>query len=303
MTTDTGRRGPRMTAVLRGLRAPGLAPWTHLYEPPAPPGRGAPRTVFLGVSTILLDDGDTAILTDGFFSRPGLLRMRFGRLRPDRARIAAGLGVIPRVVGEGRAIMQGKLTLAEAERRIRDNWHPYHDRLRALIAEARALHGMAILVDCHSMPHDALNATRAAVEEGIVPGGGVALLKASRVLDGFKGENDDQEAGVAIVRRALQAPIRQIAENAGVEGSIVVGKVLENASATFGFNAQTEEYVDLVQAGVIDPAKVVRTALQDAASVAGLLITTEAAVSELPEDKPAMAMGGGGMGGMGGMDF
>ncbi|MDP2213384.1 chaperonin GroEL, partial [Phenylobacterium sp.] len=116
---------------------------------------------------------------------------------------------------------------------------------------------------------DALNATRAAVEEGIVPGGGVALLKASKILDGFKGDNDDQEAGVAIIRRALQAPIRQIAENAGVEGSIVVSKVLENDSPTFGFNAQTEEYVDMVQAGVIDPAKVVRTALQDAASVAG----------------------------------
>ncbi len=153
---------------------------------------------------------------------------------------------------------------------------------------------------------DALNATRAAVEEGIVPGGGVALLKASRVLDGFKGDNDDQEAGVAIVRRALQAPIRQIAENAGVEGSIVVGKVLENGSATFGFNAQTEEYVDLVQAGVIDPAKVVRTALQDAASVAGLLITTEAAIVEAPKKGGGAAGGGmpgGGMGGMGDMDF
>jgi len=150
---------------------------------------------------------------------------------------------------------------------------------------------------------DALNATRAAVEEGIVPGGGVALLKASKVLDGFKGDNDDQEAGVAIVRRALQSPIRQIAENAGVEGSIVVGKVLENSSATFGFNAQTEEYVDLVQAGVIDPAKVVRTALQDAASVAGLMITTEAAIVEAPK-KNAPAMPGGGMpGGMGDMDF
>ncbi|MBS0334645.1 MAG: chaperonin GroEL [Proteobacteria bacterium] len=152
---------------------------------------------------------------------------------------------------------------------------------------------------------DALNATRAAVEEGIVPGGGVALLKASKVLDGFKGDNDDQEAGVAIVRRALQAPIRQIAENAGVEGSIVVGKVLENTSATFGFNAQTEEYVDLVQAGVIDPAKVVRTALQDAASVAGLLITTEAAIVEAPKKGGGAAGGmpGGGMGGMGDMDF
>src|SRR6201996_7987775 len=151
---------------------------------------------------------------------------------------------------------------------------------------------------------DALNATRAAVEEGIVAGGGVALLKASKVLDGFTGDNDDQTAGVAIVRRALQAPIRQIAENAGVEGSIVVGKILENKSATFGFNAQTEEYVDLVAAGVIDPAKVVRTALQDAASVSGLLITTEAAIADAPKKGGA---GGGGMPGgdhgMGGMDF
>jgi chaperonin GroEL len=152
---------------------------------------------------------------------------------------------------------------------------------------------------------DALNATRAAVEEGMVPGGGVALLKASKVLEGFKVDNADQEAGVAIVRRALQAPIRQIAENAGVEGSIVVGKIMENASATFGFNAQTEEYVDLIQAGIMDPAKVVRTALQDAASVAGLLITTEAAIVEAPKKGGgAGGMPGGGMGGgMGDMDF
>ncbi|WP_091737152.1 chaperonin GroEL [Phenylobacterium immobile] len=150
---------------------------------------------------------------------------------------------------------------------------------------------------------DALNATRAAVEEGIVPGGGVALLKASKVLDGLKGDNDDQDAGIAIVRRALQAPIRQISENAGVEGSIVVSKVLENASPTFGFNAQTEEYVDLIQAGVIDPAKVVRTALQDAASVSGLLITTEAAIVEAPKKGGGAAGGMPDMGGMGGMDF
>jgi chaperonin GroEL len=154
---------------------------------------------------------------------------------------------------------------------------------------------------------DALNATRAAVEEGIVAGGGVALLKAGKALDGLKGDNPDQNAGIAIVRRALQAPIRQIAENAGVEGSIVVGKVLENDSATFGFDAQTETYVDLITAGIIDPAKVVRTALQDAASVAGLMITTEAAVVEAPK-KPANGAGGGGgmgggMGGMGDMDF
>src|ERR1700749_2321249 len=152
---------------------------------------------------------------------------------------------------------------------------------------------------------DALNATRAAVEEGIVAGGGVALLKASKALDGLTGDNDDQNAGIAIVRRALQAPIRQIVENAGVEGSIVVGKVLENSSPTFGFNAQTEEYVDMIAAGVMDPAKVVRTALQDAASIAGLLITTEAAIVEAPKKGGGGAGGmpGGGMGGRGDMDF
>ena len=154
---------------------------------------------------------------------------------------------------------------------------------------------------------DALNATRAAVEEGIVPGGGIALLKATKALEGLKGDNADQTAGIAIIRRAIQAPIRQIVENAGVEGSIVVGKVLENPSATYGFNAQTEEYVDMIKAGVIDPAKVVRTALQDAASVAGILITTEAAVADAPKKASAGGagggMGGGGMGGMGDMDF
>ena len=150
---------------------------------------------------------------------------------------------------------------------------------------------------------DALNATRAAVDEGIVPGGGTALLKASKALETLKGANDDQTAGINIVRRALQAPIRQIAENAGVEGSVVVNAVLADASPNFGFNAQTEQYVDLVVDGVIDPAKVVRTALQDAASVSGLLITTEAAVVESPKKDAAPAMPGGGMGGMGGMDF
>jgi chaperonin GroEL len=150
---------------------------------------------------------------------------------------------------------------------------------------------------------DALNATRAAVDEGIVTGGGCALLKASKALEGLKGDNDDQTAGIAIVRRALQAPIRQISENAGVEGSIVVGKILESNDVNFGFNAQTELYVDMVADGVIDPAKVVRIALQDAASVAGLLITTEAAVVEAPKKDSAPAMPGGGMGGMGGMDY
>ncbi|MEO1136932.1 MAG: chaperonin GroEL, partial [Pseudomonadota bacterium] len=151
---------------------------------------------------------------------------------------------------------------------------------------------------------DALNATRAAVEEGIVPGGGTALLYASKALDGLSGENPDQDAGVNIVRKALQSPIRQIVANAGGEGSIVVGKLLEQDDFKFGFNAQTDEYGDLIATGIVDPAKVVRTALQDAASVAGLLITTEAMVAEAPKKDgggaPAMPDMGG-MGGMGGM--
>ena len=150
---------------------------------------------------------------------------------------------------------------------------------------------------------DALNATRAAVEEGIVPGGGVALLWAAKSLK-VKGDNEDQEAGISIIRRALQAPIRQIAENAGVEGSIVVGKVTDHKSPSFGFDAQTGEYGDLIGKGIIDPAKVVRVALQDASSVAGLLVTTEAMVAERPKkDSGSPGMPGGGMGGMGGMDY
>jgi chaperonin GroEL len=149
---------------------------------------------------------------------------------------------------------------------------------------------------------DALNATRAAVEEGIVPGGGVALLRAKAAVAKLKSSVADEQAGINIVLKALEAPIRQIVDNAGGEGSIVVGKITENKSETYGFNAQTDEYVDMISAGIVDPAKVVRTALQDAASVAGLLITTEAMVAEVPKDKPAMPMGGGG-GGMGGMDF
>ena len=149
---------------------------------------------------------------------------------------------------------------------------------------------------------DALNATRAAVQEGIVVGGGVALVQAAKRLADLKGANSDQNAGISIVRRALEAPLRQIAENAGVDGSVVAGKIRESDDLTFGFNAQTEEYGDMFKFGVIDPAKVVRTALEDAASVAGLLITTEAMVAEKPEKKPAMPQGGPG-GGMGDMDF
>jgi chaperonin GroEL len=148
---------------------------------------------------------------------------------------------------------------------------------------------------------DALNATRAAVEEGVVPGGGVMLLRAAQAITA-KGDNDDQDAGIAIVKKALQAPIRQIAENAGVEGSIVVGKVLEARGAAFGYDAQNDEYGDMLDKGIIDPAKVVRTALQDAASIAGLLITTEAAVAEAPrKDAGHGHAHGGGMGGMGDM--
>jgi len=149
---------------------------------------------------------------------------------------------------------------------------------------------------------DALNATRAAVEEGIVPGGGVALLRAKKAVEKLKSDNADVQAGINIVLRALEAPIRQIVENAGVEGSIVVSKVLENKADSFGFDAQTEQYKDLVSAGIIDPTKVVRTALQDAASVAGLLVTTEAMVAEHPKKEAPMGMPPGG-GGMGGMDF
>ncbi|RFC69050.1 MULTISPECIES: chaperonin GroEL [Mesorhizobium] len=150
---------------------------------------------------------------------------------------------------------------------------------------------------------DALNATRAAVEEGIVPGGGTALLRAASAVTS-RGANADQDAGIAIVKRALQAPARQIAANAGAEASIVAGKILENKSSTFGYNAQTGEYGDMISLGIVDPVKVVRTALQDAASVAGLLVTTEAMIAEAPKkDSPMPAMPGGGMGGMGGMDF
>jgi chaperonin GroEL len=148
---------------------------------------------------------------------------------------------------------------------------------------------------------DALNATRAAVEEGIVPGGGVALLRAKKAVGRIHNENPDVQAGINIVLKALESPARQIAENAGAEASIVVGKIMGDKSETFGFDAQDEKYVDMVEAGIIDPAKVVRTALQDAGSVAGLLVTTEAMVAELPKDEAAPAMPGGGMGGMGGM--
>jgi chaperonin GroEL len=150
---------------------------------------------------------------------------------------------------------------------------------------------------------DALHATRAAVEEGIVPGGGTALLYATRALDGLTGANEDQTRGIDIIRKAITAPVKQIAENAGSDGAVVAGKLLDGSDENIGFNAATDVYENLKAAGVIDPTKVVRTALQDAASVAGLLITTEAAIVDRPEDKPAMPPMGGGMGGMGDMGF
>jgi chaperonin GroEL len=150
---------------------------------------------------------------------------------------------------------------------------------------------------------DALNATKAAVEEGIVPGGGTALLYATKALNGLTGDNEDQTAGIAIVRKAIQAPIRQIVENAGVEASIVVGKLLEQKSNTFGWDAQGERYGDFIEFGIVDPTKVVRTALQNASSVAALLITTEAMVADRPKKEAGGAPGGGMPGGMGDMDF
>ena len=150
---------------------------------------------------------------------------------------------------------------------------------------------------------DALHATRAAVEEGIVPGGGTALLYATKALEGLKGANEDQTRGIDIVRKAITAPCKQIAENAGEDGAVVAGRLLDKNDETWGFNASTDTYEDLKKAGVIDPTKVVRTALQDAASVAGLLITTEAAIADKPEDKAPMPPMGGGMGGMGDMGF
>ncbi|PIB90589.1 chaperonin GroEL [Caulobacter sp. FWC2] len=212
-------------------------------------------------------------------------------------------------IGEKDAI---EARIAQIKRQIEDTTSDY-DKEKLQERLAKLAGGVAVIrvggstevevKEKKDRVDDALNATRAAADEGIVPGGGTALLKASQALAGLTGDNADQTAGIAIVRRALQAPIRQIAENAGVEGSIVVGKVLESTSASFGFNAQTEQYVDLIADGVIDPAKVVRTALQDAASVAGLLITTEAAIVEAPKKNAGGAPGGGMPGGMGDMDF
>src|SRR5690606_34318449 len=204
--------------------------------------------------------------------------------------------------------------IAQIKRQIEDTTSDY-DREKLQERLAKLAGGVAVIrvggateievKERKDRVDDALNATRAAVEEGIVPGGGSALLRATKALEGLKGDNADQTAGVDIVRRAIQSPIRQIVKNAGGEGSIVVGKLLENDDYNFGFDAQNDEYKNLIEAGIIDPAKVVRHALQDAASIASLMITTEASIAEAP--KKEKAGGGapdmGGMGGMGGMDF
>ena len=221
------------------------------------------------------------------------------RIEKENTTIVDGAGKKQEIAGR----------IAQIKQQIEDTTSDY-DREKLQERLAKLAGGVAVIKvggatevevkEKKDLVDDALNATRAAVEEGIVPGGGVALLRAKKVIEALKSDNPDIQAGINIVSRALEAPIRQIAENAGVEGSIVVGKVLEK-SGTFGFDAQKEEYVDLVQAGIIDPTKVVRIALQDAASVASLLITTEAMIAEKPKDKapPAMPPGGG----MGGMDF
>ena len=212
------------------------------------------------------------------------------------------------VDGSGKkADIQGRITQIKAQ--IEETTSDY-DREKLQERLAKLAGGVAVIKvggatevevkERKDRVDDALNATRAAVEEGIVPGGGVALLRAKKAVDALKSDNADIQAGIKIVSKALEAPIRQIAENSGVEGSIVVGRVLEK-SGNFGFDAQKEEYVDLVLAGIIDPTKVVRIALQDAASIASILITTEAMIAEKPKEKAPAPMPGGG--GMGGMDF
>ncbi|MCJ2095648.1 chaperonin GroEL [Methylobacterium sp. J-072] len=229
--------------------------------------------------------------------------------RAKRVRIEKETTTIIDGVGE-KADIEGRISQIKAQ--IEETTSDY-DREKLQERLAKLAGGVAVIrvggatevevKEKKDRVDDALNATRAAVEEGIVPGGGTALLRAKKAVAELKSDVPDVQAGIKIVLKALEAPIRQIAQNAGVEGSIVVGKITDNTSSeTYGFNAQTEEYVDMIQAGIVDPAKVVRTALQDAASVAGLLVTTEAMVADAPKkDGGAPAMPGGG--GMGGMDF
>ncbi|KOX42669.1 molecular chaperone GroEL [Streptomyces purpurogeneiscleroticus] len=243
---------------------------------------------------------DIAILTKG--QMPMLGRAKRVRIEKETTTIIDGAGE--------KTDIEGRISQIKAQ--IEETTSDY-DREKLQERLAKLAGGVAVIrvggstevevKEKKDRVDDALHATRAAVEEGIVPGGGTALLRAKAAVQGLANDNPDVQAGIKIVLKALEAPIRQIAQNSGVEGSIVVGKILANSSETYGFNAQTEEYVDMLKAGIVDPAKVVRAAIQGAASVAGLLVTTEAMISEAPrKEAPAMPAGGG-MGGMGGMDF
>ncbi len=263
---------------------------------------------------------DIAILTGGQLVSEDL-GIKLENVRPDM------LGSAKKVVitKEDTTIVDGVGTKKDIDARvsqiraqIEDTTSDY-DREKLQERLAKLAGGVAVLKvggasevevkEKKDRVEDALHATRAAVEEGIVPGGGTTLLYASRDLDKLDATNEDQKAGINIVKRALQAPLRQIVENAGIDGAVVAGKLLESKDTSYGFDAQKLEYVDLIKAGIIDPTKVVRTALQDAASVAGLMITTEALVADIPDDNASNdnASGGmdamGGMGGMGGMGF
>ncbi len=269
------------------------------------PGFGDRRKAMLEDIAILT--GGTMIAEDLGIKLENVTVQMLGRAK--RVRIEKENTTIINGVGK-KADIEGRISQIKAQ--IEDTTSDY-DKEKLQERLAKLAGGVAVIrvggatevevKEKKDRVDDALNATRAAVEEGIVPGGGVALLRARIAVSKLRSENADEQAGISIVLKALEAPIRQIAENAGNEGSIVVGKITDNKSQTFGFNAQTEEYVDMIEAGIVDPAKVVRTALQDAASVAGLLITTEAMIGDKPKkEAPAMPMGGGG-GGMGGMDF
>jgi chaperonin GroEL len=269
------------------------------------PGFGDRRKAMLEDVAILT--GGTMIAEDLGIKLENVTVQMLGRAK--RVRIEKENTTIINGVGK-KADIEGRISQIKAQ--IEDTTSDY-DKEKLQERLAKLAGGVAVIrvggatevevKEKKDRVDDALNATRAAVEEGIVPGGGVALLRAKIAVSKLRSENADEQAGISIVLKALEAPIRQIAENGGNEGSIVVGKISENKSQTYGFNAQTEEYVDMIEAGIVDPAKVVRTALQDAASVAGLLITTEAMIGDKPKkEAPAMPMGGGG-GGMGGMDF
>jgi chaperonin GroEL len=269
------------------------------------PGFGDRRKAMLEDIAILT--GGTMIAEDLGIKLENVTIQMLGRAK--RVRIEKENTTIINGVGK-KADIEGRISQIKAQ--IEDTTSDY-DKEKLQERLAKLAGGVAVIrvggatevevKEKKDRVDDALNATRAAVEEGIVPGGGVALLRARIAVSKLRSENADEQAGISIVLKALEAPIRQIAENAGNEGSIVVGKITDNKSQTFGFNAQTEEYVDMIEAGIVDPAKVVRTALQDAASVAGLLITTEAMIGDKPKkEAPAMPMGGGGGGGMG-MDF